>query len=126
MIVITAIVLLMQAYTYTANPTMVAFMEYRYDKIQHFGAGAACGIFGCYLYAYALDLSNRTHCNREVMLSAIITALVIGVLWEIFEHTFPEVNGGTHSYLTLDTNLDICFDVLGGFIAGMFYRVNRK
>ena len=118
MCVVAGIVLIMQALTYTSLTATLPLGQFHYDKIQHFGAGASCGILGCYLLSLLTGIKRNLH----VILSALGMALAIGVLWEVVEHVWPSINGGSHSYLSLDTRLDIVLDVLGGLLASLFYR----
>ena len=121
MLSVAVMVALMQVFTYTSFAGVLSLEQFHFDKILHFGAGVSCGIFGCYLSAVLGDKEN----NQRIIFSALATALAIGVLWEIFEHLWPEVNGGTHDYFSLDTKLDIIFDCTGGLIASLFYKTKN-
>ena len=111
----------MQAFTYTTFGQSLPLPEFFYDKVQHFGAGGSCGILGCFISA----LIAGTQSNRRIIVLAILTALTIGVLWEVIEHTWPALNGGTHSYTSADTIADIVLDCLGGLVAGFWYRIKN-
>ncbi len=121
MITLATVVLLMQAFTYTSFAATLSLGQLHFDKIQHFGAGVSCGILGCYIVSFRADKEN----NHWIVFSAFASALIIGVLWEVCEHLWPELNGGPHEYLSFDTKLDVFFDVTGGVIASLFYWTKK-
>ncbi len=118
MVLITVVVSFSQLLAGAVGTETLGLMyEWQYDKLQHFIAGTACGVFGVWCAA-ALRLRQQ----RLLLLCAAASALFIGGMWEVYEHWYPEVNGGTHSYFSLDTQLDLLFDVLGGLCAAWCYR----
>ncbi|HEY9585989.1 MAG TPA: hypothetical protein VJJ02_05405 [Candidatus Paceibacterota bacterium] len=100
-----------------------------YDKMLHFLAGGACGIFGIatlksitLLEVEVLNFSHDTEdYNQRVWLFAITSAIVIGVLWEVAQVYLPFMRDAS-DLNWYDTVGDMVFDTIGGAIAGLAYQ----
>ena len=57
---------------------------------------------------------------KNLILTTLISLLVVGVAWEVFEYVF-EITGTTNDY-TFDTSVDLIFDLLGAFLASSIGR----
>lgn len=88
-----------------------------YDKILHFLAGSACGIFGAGIVAHS-SCEARRGC---MWFSVIFWTLAIGGGWEILQAYVPAMRDAS-DYDWYDTVGDLIFDLLGGIVAGIAYR----
>ena len=124
MSLIAVIVILSVFFEHTASTKALLFMHGWYDKIQHFTAGLVCGIFGVWCVTL-YDRRKYEHpplpTRLTLILSAGCAALLIGGLWEVYEHLFQVVLHTEHSYVSLDTILDMICDVTGAIVASTFY-----
>ena len=95
----------------------------QYDKLLHFGAGFACGIFGVRLLSYAPFnwIFAFARFERALLISAIAWALIIGGAWEVWEYLTPWTRnyGPWDSW---DTFFDLVFDCLGATLAAGAYQ----
>ncbi len=125
MFVLSLLVGLMQLFALEAQPEVLFRFDGKMDKVQHFLAGSACGIFGVWVFRLCNHRSSESERLEHIFVAAASAAFVIGFAWEVLEHILPEMNGGAHSYVTLDTQLDLVCDTLGGLTAVLFYRNKR-
>ena len=88
-----------------------------YDSLVHFTAGITVGLGSVWLW---MQLSKGRLTQKHVVWSAFVGALVVGVVWEIFELTngITLLSDGIH-YVT-DTSSDLLMDVSGGLIAALY------
>lgn len=105
-----------------------------YDKILHFLAGGACGIFGvALLFCFPwwdifgvldplCDVSTR---DRRIWLFAIASAITIGVSYEVAQAYLPWLRDAS-DYDWYDTIGDVIFDTMGGVVAGWRYRSREQ
>jgi len=83
------------------------------DIIMHFLGGLWLGIF--FIYAYVR--SARTNISIPYLL---VFVFFIGLLWEFFELGVYNYIGG-NAFDALDTFTDLCFDLVGGWVAYLLY-----
>jgi hypothetical protein len=97
-----------------------------FDKVLHFLGGVTCGIFGIGILAAGFSNSpcERKTVNRRIWIMAIITALFIGVIWEIAQVYLPWLRDFSDHNLP-DTIGDIIFDTIGGIGAGLCYQIKE-
>jgi hypothetical protein len=89
------------------------FSVWWFDMPMHFFGGVFIG-----LIALAFQ-------PKKPIINCIISVLIIGVLWEIFE---SEVNFFTLSPQNplLDTFSDLAFDLAGGLSASLYFLYNKN
>jgi hypothetical protein len=93
-----------------------------FDGLAHFLGGFAMGLIFLWIW-FASGIFERSVPNkREAFLAAVLFALFIGVSWEFFEFVYGIANpvGGNYP---IDTFHDVCFDFIGGVIAGLLGRI---
>ena len=92
------------------------------DHVTHFLGGAGIGLIGLWCASSGIfgghDLSSRA-----IFLTSLISALVVGAAWEVFELK-SGIIGFSASY-KLDTIMDIVSDLAGGFAAALI-GVHKK
>ncbi len=84
-----------------------------YDRIVHTLAGITV-----VLTLFSFNVTRRFSKKLPVFfLGVFFTALIVGLLWEVFELRAGITFMGDHGY-ALDTTWDIICDVIGGLLAG--------
>jgi hypothetical protein len=88
-----------------------------YDSVVHFLAGICVGL-GTVWFAMSTTKTEMT--RRRVFTVTLVGAVIVGIVWEIFEVTngITFLADGIH-YLT-DTGSDLLMDVCGGLVAGWY------
>ncbi len=81
----------------------------------HFLGGIAVFYLGAILW---LPARSRVSTGR-FLYEGIITALLLGVLWEALE-LFLHVRYGTPDFVLLDSISDLCFDLAGTLLAAFW------
>ena len=122
MTLITLIVLASVCFELTRSTEVLQVMYGWYDKIQHFTAGIVCGIFGVWCVMLYHCNTGGHPSQRALTVGAICAALLIGGLWEVYEHLYQYELNSPHSYTSLDTILDMICDTAGAIVTSMFYR----
>lgn len=91
------------------------------DMVVHFFGGLTVGLATLWLSSRFFDF--RKWSTLRLSTTAILGAITIGVLWELYELYFgiTSLSDGIH-YVT-DTSSDILMDTIGG-IVGFFYVNN--
>jgi hypothetical protein len=117
--------ILAQQFTLFSHPSL------GYDKLLHFLGGGACGIFGVAILVSALPydiagacdpLCDRGTHNKRVLLFAVTSAFIIGILWEVAQVYLPWLRDAS-DYDWYDTVGDVIFDVLGGITFAWRYQL---
>lgn len=88
-----------------------------FDSLVHFLAGMCVGLASLWLASGKGKLSGW-----QIIAAAIIGALVIGLLWEIYELAVGDTTVADGMRYVTDTSSDILMDVLGGLAAGLYIR----
>jgi hypothetical protein len=87
------------------------------DHLTHFIGGAALGFLGLWLcFASGLFL-KKTPTFKEAFSLGVLSALVVGVVWEVFEYKTGIVS--LSSGYGIDTFGDLLSDVCGGLGSGI-------
>lgn len=92
-----------------------------FDMIMHFFGGFWLGLVFLWLFSYK---NSSLELSLELVFKIILSVLVIGVLWEIFEIIFINIIAQT-SFNSLDTPSDVFFD-LAGCVFVMLYFLKRS
>ena len=93
-----------------------------FDSLVHFTAGVSVG-FASLWFVSLFFVKNNAPLNRNYILTvAFVGALIVGIVWEVFELVFgvTTLADGIH-YIT-DTSSDLLMDVLGGLVAAFYTR----
>lgn len=89
-----------------------------FDSGVHFFAGMVVGFGSLWLYLG----KKETMTSRQIFQISLLGAILVGVVWEIFELmagiTF--LSDGIH-YVT-DTGSDLLMDILGSLVAALYAR----
>ena len=89
------------------------FTIWWFDMPMHFLGGIFIGLL-------ALAFSPR-----RPVLTAFLSVLMIGVLWELFEFSLDTfITYNPHNFL--DTFSDLVFDLVGGLTASLYFLYNYK
>ena len=90
-----------------------------YDIPLHFLGGLAIAMAVLYVYYFA-GLFAPVAAPRRFFLLALIAAIVVGIIWEIFEYVsgFTFTTGDKY---VLDTLKDMGMDILGALVAYIYY-----
>ncbi len=88
------------------------------DVIVHFAAGAwvAFAVFA------AFPSVKTAGGRKKILLSAILAALLVGGVWEVFEFTVENVYPVDFQGPPLDTLSDLIIDALGGLTAAFWIK----
>lgn len=99
---------------------------YWFDRVMHFFGGLWAGSFG--LWFFFLRLHAKTSRGiASIFLTSFLSALLIGVLWELFElftHLYSIF--GTEKAFMFDTLSDLFFDIVGSFFASFLFLALKK
>jgi uncharacterized membrane protein YjdF len=90
-----------------------------FDNLMHFLGGLTGGFFAVWFFFDSGLVFNIEPTRRQAVYAALISVMIVGVVWEIFEYRFG-VTGfeGLPGY-EFDTTLDLIFDALGAIVAGI-------
>ena len=83
-----------------------------FDIIMHFLGGVWVGLFFIYVF------SRRSLDN--LIFKVVLSVLLIGIFWEIFEFYVNNVVGRT-PFNVVDTLFDIIFDFFGGLLSVLYF-----
>lgn len=86
------------------------------DMVMHFLGGLWVGLFFLYVFYTREWFSNK-------VLAVILSVLLIGLLWEVFELFIGII--AKESFSPSDTLSDLFFDMAGGALA-VFYFLRKK
>jgi hypothetical protein len=90
-----------------------------FDIMMHFLGGLWVGstaVWYIYFSGYFYKNNSLTTSKTRIFLVSIISALIVGVLWEVFEFYVGAVDP---DYIA-DTILDLIMDTLGGIVAATY------
>ena len=93
-----------------------------FDIPMHILSGALISSIGLWAVYFSPLKSILLNSQKKVFLISILFALIVGLLWEIFE-----LNFGLISYLfvdMVDSIKDLIDDVIGSLIAGLYFVNN--
>ncbi len=86
-----------------------------YDHVVHILAGATAS-----LTIFSLQIMHRMAKRASTLfIGTLLVSLIVGGLWEIFELSVGITSTASHHY-AFDTTLDLIFDVIGGFLGGIY------
>ncbi len=106
-------------FMFLANTAALKFHWYYsiswFDMLMHFLGGVWLGFFFLYVF-----FSKDSFFKRFLVI--ILCALLVGVLWEVFEFYLNTIS--TEFFNISDTLSDLCFDLAGSLFSFLyFYKV---
>ena len=96
-----------------------------FDFVVHFVAGLWVGLLILWLASILGQINSLKEYKAKSFLIAVISAVLIGVIWEILENV-TQVTSINASNYSLNTALDIAFDGLGGILAYLYFIRRKK
>jgi len=114
------IVIWLLALAHIAAEHFYLYWTYRWLDIPiHLLGGVWLGLGGVWLVHYS-GYVPRLAARLSTSAAALLSGILIGLLWEVYEHVVWQVSGyGLPDGYALDTVIDLCMDVTGAF-AGLF------
>lgn len=95
------------------------------DAPMHFLGGLWVGLITL-LIASLFIKRPETVKRFNIILLAVGSAIVVGILWEVFEYAFG-ISLASHSVFIRDTVTDLILDSVGGLVAGIYgYSILKK
>ena len=89
-----------------------------FDSLVHFFSGFWVAIFFLWLFFQFGHLNFIRNKRKHNLIVAILSSVLIGIGWEIFEYNFGIAFVKASNYAS-DTVTDVSFDLIGGFISEM-------
>lgn len=98
------------------------FYYWWFDIPMHFLGGFIAGLVS--VYYFFIHNQSRVPTERKIFFTAIISAIIIGVVWEIFEYV-TKLSFTIGDY-RLDIIKDLFVDVYGAIVAYVYYSRQYK
>lgn len=89
-----------------------------FDMIMHFLGGFWLAMILVYVFLYHLKMDRNNYFKLAIYI--ILSVVVIGFLWEIFEVVVSHLTQAS-DFNTLDTASDLFFDLTGGLVGVIFF-----
>jgi hypothetical protein len=99
-----------------ANTYHLYWSIYEFDSVVHFFAGAAMSAFFLWLYFYSGFFNPKKINMTKFLVVSILGAMLISVLWEIYELIF-----GQTMVSKIDYPYDTMMDLLMGFLGSVVF-----
>lgn len=90
-----------------------------FDSLVHFLGGATISLFFSWLYFYSGFFNPASRQLKNFLVVSLLGAMLVSVLWEIFELFLGEASIDTAHY-SFDTTLDFIMDFLGALGACLY------
>ena len=120
-LIVAAVILLLH---YLAVTLFLYSYVWWFDIPMHFLGGLASGLFSLWFYSSEIWSGGRKMTHFEVLTVALVGALIVGLVWELFEY-YAGITQNTIGSYPLDTAKDLAMDIAGGYFAHL-YLVARK
>ncbi|OHA80762.1 MAG: hypothetical protein A2675_01280 [Candidatus Yonathbacteria bacterium RIFCSPHIGHO2_01_FULL_51_10] len=91
------------------------------DRPMHLAAGSWIGASAVWILNVRWHVYSDVARRKSLLLIAVLCALGVGLLWEVVEYVI-DVVGGAHPWSFVDTASDLAFDIIGGFVGGLYIR----
>ena len=119
------IVAIFMAFLHVAATMFFLYSFYWWFDIPlHFLGGFCAGLISLYFYSHLRRGNASGGAIAGVLLAAILGTVAVGLGWEVFEYsagiTFNTV--GNHA---LDTFKDLIMDILGGYVAYLYFIAQK-
>ena len=93
-----------------------------FDVILHFLSGVSVGMAVIIVWHYGFNFFKND--KLKMIKMAVLGALFIGILWEIFELSLGLTSISDGINYVRDTTSDIIMDICGGFFGALYsYRI---
>ena len=96
-----------------------------FDIIVHIFSGLWVALVLLWLASYVGQVSSLKEYKIRSFLIAFISAVLIGIVWELAEVWGHATSTNTNGY-ALDTAMDIMNDAVGGILAYLYFIRSRK
>jgi hypothetical protein len=96
----------------------------QFDLLLHILAGLWIALVILWLAASFGQVNSMKEYKAKSFLIAFISAVLLGIVWELLENIFQLSSVNTPNY-ALDTSIDIFTDAFGGVLAYLYF-VQRK
>jgi hypothetical protein len=103
-----------------------------FDNAMHFIGGLSLGLLSLWIAYMSGFFGVMVPTRVRVFVTVLLSVLVIGMGWEVFEYYFGIANPTLGETYFKDTIYDLTFDLLGAAIVGSwgsrrkFYSVNTR
>jgi hypothetical protein len=91
------------------------------DILTHFLGGLWVGTIALYTKYFGSDSITRVTAKISPLATSLLTVLLIGLIWEIFEYIAGVILVSPKAYV-IDTSLDILMDIIGGLVSVALIR----
>jgi hypothetical protein len=115
--VVLAVILLLH---YVAVTLFLYSYVWWYDIPQHLLGGFASGLFLLWFFSSENRTGGGRMTSLRVMAIALVGAITVGLVWELFEYCAGITQNTIGSY-PLDTVKDLAMDITGGYFAHVYY-----
>lgn len=99
------------------------FLIWWLDIPVHILSGAWVALVMLVLYYHADNVGRKDHTTLFVVLFALSSSLIIGLMWEVYEFVVDRAMAGSNLQLG-DTLKDLCDDLVGGAAAAWIFIQN--
>ena len=96
----------------------------QFDLLLHTLAGLWIALVLLWLAAFFGQISSMKDYKLKSFLIAFVSAVLLGIIWEILENIFQLSSVNSSNY-TFNTAVDVFMDALGGALAYLYF-VQRK
>ncbi|MFA5001004.1 MAG: hypothetical protein WC531_02120 [Candidatus Paceibacterota bacterium] len=111
-----------------------------FDQPMHFAGGLLAGLVAIQIYLFFFYQDWKEVRGEEIILTSILGALIIGLVWEFFEFTADKIYVARVELKTLDMLYtgwrgslhDLLFDLIGAltsailFITSFIWRIKKQ
>jgi hypothetical protein len=91
-----------------------------YDIPQHLLGGFATGLFSLWIFSPKTQTGVGKMTSLRIMTIALVGAITVGGVWEFFEY-YAGITQNTIGSYPLDTAKDLTMDVVGGYLAHVYF-----
>ena len=96
-----------------------------YDSVVHIISGLWAALLILWLCSVLGQINSLKEYKTKALLIAFISAVLIGIIWELVENYYQVTYTSAGSYY-LDTAMDLLNDGLGGIMAYLYFIRRRK
>ena len=102
---------------YIANLFYFYWTVWWFDILMHLLGGVAIGLLSIWLLSEMSFLFKRRVDRDQVIMTSLITVIIVGIAWEVFEYIF-RLTDLVNNY-GLDVFVDLVADTCGALLAGL-------
>jgi hypothetical protein len=115
-----ALVVILGGFHIVASTFYLYWTVWWFDNVMHFLGGLSIGLlslWGAYMSGF---LGREARGRFRILLTVVISVLVVGLGWEIFEYLFGISNPTLGETYMKDTIYDLSFDLIGAILVGLW------